>query len=86
MDKQNENSTNQAASNVVDSFFGADDFNEAAPIENPNKEKISTCFEAGFRASKMWICGKLNSEEIFPDFMHVSGPHGYQQITSCAIS
>lgn len=39
MDKQNENSTNQATSNVVDSFFGADDFNEAAPIENPNKEK-----------------------------------------------
>ena len=28
---------------------------------------------------------KSNAKKIFPDFMHVSGPHSYQQVTHCAI-
>lgn len=39
MQNTNENSTNQAATNVVDSFFGADDFNASAPLDAPNKAK-----------------------------------------------
>lgn len=39
MQNTNENSTNQATTNVVDSFFGADDFNASAPLDAPNKAK-----------------------------------------------
>lgn len=33
-------------------------------------------------------CGyveRLNSEEVFPDFMDIPGTHSYQQISGCAI-
>ncbi len=39
MQNTNENNTNQATANVVDSFFGADDFNASAPLDAPNKAK-----------------------------------------------
>lgn len=39
MQNTNENRTNQATTNVVDSFFGADDFNASAPLDAPNKAK-----------------------------------------------
>lgn len=42
-----------------------------------------------FRSSALQkICGyveKLNAKKIFADFMDISGPHSYQQITCCAI-
>ncbi len=28
---------------------------------------------------------KSDSKQVFPDFMNISGPHSYQQVTGCAI-
>ncbi len=52
----------------------------------PHKNKKYPQPEVGTSPSRsVDIVDKLDSEEIFPDFMHVSGTHSYQHITLCAI-
>lgn len=49
------------------------------------QNKISTIFRSSEKREKCGYVENLYSEEVFPDFMDISGTHSYQQISRCAI-